>query len=114
VTKRPRKPSKPLLIAENAPLQSRPVKRRDPKQPHLPFDPMPDRVEALSGAPEEQAAGSGPMTNGTGFKHDVGRSLKKQLDKLKTLLPPVRVPGKNLVLTAPALVAEIEYRAWDE
>jgi bifunctional non-homologous end joining protein LigD len=24
----------------------------------------------------------------------------------------VKVPGKNLVLTAPALVAEIEYRAW--
>jgi bifunctional non-homologous end joining protein LigD len=49
---------------------------------------------------------------GTGFKHDVARSLKKQLDKLKTKLPPVKVPGKNLVLTAPALVAEIEYRAW--
>jgi bifunctional non-homologous end joining protein LigD len=49
---------------------------------------------------------------GTGFKHDVARSLKKQLDKLKTKLPPVRVPGKNLVLTDPALVAEIEYRAW--
>jgi bifunctional non-homologous end joining protein LigD len=49
---------------------------------------------------------------GTGFKHDVPRSLKKQLDKLKSKLPPVRVPGKNLVLRAPALVAEIEYRAW--
>jgi bifunctional non-homologous end joining protein LigD len=49
---------------------------------------------------------------GTGFKHEVARSLKKQLDKLKTKLPPVRVPGKNLVLTAPSLVAEIEYRAW--
>jgi bifunctional non-homologous end joining protein LigD len=35
---------------------------------------------------------------GTGFKHDVARSLKKQLDKLKSKLPPVRVPGKNLVL----------------
>lgn len=45
MTKRPRKPSKPLLIDESAPLQSRPVKRRDPKQPHLPFDPMPERVE---------------------------------------------------------------------
>lgn len=45
MTKRPRKPSKPLLIDENAPLQSRPVKRRDPEQPHLPFDPMPDRIE---------------------------------------------------------------------
>ncbi|UIK07802.1 hypothetical protein [Neorhizobium galegae] len=38
--------------------------------------------------------------------------MKKQLDKLKTKLPPVRVPGKNLVLTARALTAEIEYRAW--
>jgi bifunctional non-homologous end joining protein LigD len=51
---------------------------------------------------------------GTGFKHDVARSLKKQLDKLKTKLPPVRVPGKNVVLTAPALLAEIEYRAWTD
>jgi bifunctional non-homologous end joining protein LigD len=49
---------------------------------------------------------------GTGFKHDVARSLKKQLDKLKTKVPPVKVPGKNLVLTAPGLVAEVEYRAW--
>jgi bifunctional non-homologous end joining protein LigD len=49
---------------------------------------------------------------GTGFKHEVARSLKKQLDKLKTKLPPVKVPGKNLVPTAPALIAEIEYRAW--
>ncbi|AXV15217.1 ATP-dependent DNA ligase [Neorhizobium sp. SOG26] len=45
MTKRPRKPSKPLLIDDNLPLQSRPVRRRDPKQPELPFDPMPERVE---------------------------------------------------------------------
>lgn len=49
---------------------------------------------------------------GTGFKHDEARALKKQLDKLKSSNPPVRVPGKNLVLTAPALAAEIEFRAW--
>ncbi|WP_436113251.1 hypothetical protein [Neorhizobium tomejilense] len=49
---------------------------------------------------------------GTGFRYDVARSLKKQLDKLKTTLTPVSVPGKDLVLTAPALVAETEYRAW--
>ena len=49
---------------------------------------------------------------GTGFSHDQARDLKKQLDKLKTSVPPVRVPGKSLVLTAPALLAEIEFRAW--
>ena len=49
---------------------------------------------------------------GTGFSHDQARSLKKQLDKLKTSVPPVRLPGKNLVLTAPSLLAEVEYRAW--
>ncbi|MCK8779112.1 non-homologous end-joining DNA ligase [Rhizobium sp. NTR19] len=45
MTKRPRKRSKPLLIDDNLPLQSRPVRRRDPKQPELPFDLMPERVE---------------------------------------------------------------------
>ena len=49
---------------------------------------------------------------GTGFSQDEARRLKKQLDKLKTRLPPVMIRGKNLVLTAPALLAEIEYRGW--
>lgn len=49
---------------------------------------------------------------GTGFKHDGERSLTETLDKLNTRLPPVKVPGKNLVLTSPTLIAEIEYRAW--
>lgn len=49
---------------------------------------------------------------GTGFKHDEARQLRKTLDRLKTRTPPVRVPGKNLVLTSPTLIAEIEYRAW--
>lgn len=49
---------------------------------------------------------------GTGFSQDEARRLKKQLDKLKTRLPPVMICGKNLVLTAPALIAEIEYRGW--
>jgi bifunctional non-homologous end joining protein LigD len=49
---------------------------------------------------------------GTGFSHDQARDLKKQLDRLKTSVPPVRLPGKSLVLTAPALLAEVEYRAW--
>src|SRR5688572_3166044 len=44
MTKRPRKTSLPLL-QDDAPLQSRRVRRRDPQQPDLPFDPMPDRIE---------------------------------------------------------------------
>ncbi len=36
--------SKPLL-ADDKPLRTRVRKPRDPAQPHLPFDPMPDRVE---------------------------------------------------------------------
>jgi bifunctional non-homologous end joining protein LigD len=35
---------KPLL-ADDKPLRTRARKPRDPAQPHLPFDPMPDRVE---------------------------------------------------------------------
>ncbi|WP_407071754.1 hypothetical protein [Rhizobium sp. LCM 4573] len=46
------------------------------------------------------------------FTQDEARRFKKQLDKLKTRLPPVMIRGKNLVLTAPALIAEIEYRGW--
>tara|TARA_R110002020_G_scaffold53905_8_gene150511 strand:+ start:35594 stop:36655 length:1062 start_codon:yes stop_codon:yes gene_type:complete len=49
---------------------------------------------------------------GTGFKHDEARRLKKQLDKLKTSIPVVQVPGKSLVMTGPSLLAEIDYRAW--
>ena len=49
---------------------------------------------------------------GTGFKHDEARRLKKQLDKIKTRIPAVQVPGKNLVMVGPSLSAEIEYRAW--
>ncbi|KJF70004.1 non-homologous end-joining DNA ligase [Agrobacterium arsenijevicii] len=45
MTKPPRKPSQPLLRETEAPIRSRPRKPRDPAQPHLPFDPMPDRVE---------------------------------------------------------------------
>lgn len=36
--------TKPLL-ADYKPLRSRARKPRDPAQPHLPFDPMPDRIE---------------------------------------------------------------------
>ncbi|MCJ8520621.1 bifunctional non-homologous end joining protein LigD [Pseudorhizobium tarimense] len=49
---------------------------------------------------------------GTGFKHDEARRLKKQLDKIKTSVPVVSVPGKSLVMTGPSFAAEIEYRAW--
>ncbi|TBY73383.1 ATP-dependent DNA ligase [Rhizobium leguminosarum bv. viciae] len=44
MTKPPRKPSKPLL-RDDAPIRSRPRKPRDPAQPNLPLDPMPDRIE---------------------------------------------------------------------
>ncbi|MGO8074724.1 non-homologous end-joining DNA ligase [Rhizobium leguminosarum] len=36
---------KPLLHDAEKPLRSRARRRRDPEQPTLPFDPMPDRVE---------------------------------------------------------------------
>jgi bifunctional non-homologous end joining protein LigD len=35
----------PLLDESGATLQSRPVRKRDPQQPGLPFDPMPYRIE---------------------------------------------------------------------
>jgi bifunctional non-homologous end joining protein LigD len=43
MTKPPR--SKPLLRETEAPIRSRPRKKRNPAQPQLLFDPMPDRVE---------------------------------------------------------------------
>ncbi|TBY54507.1 ATP-dependent DNA ligase [Rhizobium leguminosarum bv. viciae] len=45
MTKPPRKSSKPLLGEADALLRSRPRRRRDPDQPNLPLDPMPDRIE---------------------------------------------------------------------
>lgn len=51
---------------------------------------------------------------GTGFSRQQARDLRQQLDKLKTSVPPVHVPGKTLVLTAPVLSAEVEYRAWTQ
>ncbi len=45
MTKVPRKTSRPLLREAEPPLRTRPRKPRDPGQPRLPFDPMPDRVE---------------------------------------------------------------------
>ncbi|MBY3465746.1 ATP-dependent DNA ligase [Rhizobium laguerreae] len=45
MTKPPRKTSKPLLGEAEAPLRSRPRRRRNPAQPNLPLDPMPDRID---------------------------------------------------------------------
>ncbi|WP_428413287.1 non-homologous end-joining DNA ligase [Pararhizobium sp.] len=45
MTKPPRKKSQPLLRETDLPIRSRPRKQRDPAQPQLPFDPMPDRIE---------------------------------------------------------------------
>ncbi|MBY5873743.1 ATP-dependent DNA ligase [Rhizobium leguminosarum] len=46
MVKRPTKPpSKPLLREQELPLRGGRRRPRNPEQPHLPFDPMPDRVE---------------------------------------------------------------------
>ncbi|WVT78090.1 non-homologous end-joining DNA ligase (plasmid) [Sinorhizobium chiapasense] len=46
MTKPPRPPrSRPLLRDEAIAVQSGRIRKRDPAQPKLPFDPMPDRVE---------------------------------------------------------------------
>lgn len=39
------KRTKPLLQDDSFTAKSQPRRKRDPDQPHLPFDPMPDRVE---------------------------------------------------------------------
>ncbi|ARO24720.1 ATP-dependent DNA ligase protein [Rhizobium sp. TAL182] len=45
MTKPPRKPSKPLLGEAEAPIRSRPRKKRDPAQHQLTLDPMPARID---------------------------------------------------------------------
>ncbi|OWV66038.1 ATP-dependent DNA ligase [Rhizobium sp. N122] len=42
---RSRRPSLPFLNESNTTLQSRPIRKRDPDQPSLPFDPMSARIE---------------------------------------------------------------------
>ncbi|MDC7746834.1 non-homologous end-joining DNA ligase [Rhizobium binxianense] len=42
---RSRRPSLPFLNESNSTLQSGPIRKRDPDQPSLPFDPMPSRIE---------------------------------------------------------------------
>jgi len=39
------KPAAPLLATSEPTIQSRPLRGRDPRQPDLPFDPMPRRIE---------------------------------------------------------------------
>lgn len=45
MTKPPRKPSQPLLGDIDAPIRSKPRRRRDPAQPQLSLDPMPARLD---------------------------------------------------------------------
>ncbi|RUM06839.1 non-homologous end-joining DNA ligase [Rhizobium chutanense] len=45
MTKPPRRPPQPLLGHTDAPLRSKPRRRRDPSQPQLTLDPMPARVD---------------------------------------------------------------------
>ncbi len=45
IMKHPRRPILPLLGESQSKLHSRPIRKRDPDQPSLPFDPMPLRVE---------------------------------------------------------------------
>ena len=49
---------------------------------------------------------------GSGFKDSVARDLKKLLDEMPIVKPPVPVNGKGAVHAQPELVAEIEPRAW--
>jgi bifunctional non-homologous end joining protein LigD len=49
---------------------------------------------------------------GTGFKDQVARDLKVQLDGMRMTQPAAPVEGKKLVFARPELVAEIEFRAW--
>ncbi|NHT78932.1 ATP-dependent DNA ligase [Rhizobiaceae bacterium CRRU44] len=59
MTKPPKTPrTKPLLRDDGGALQSRPIQRRNPAQPRLPFDPMPPRVEpALATLAQKPPAG---------------------------------------------------------
>lgn len=49
--KRSAHPAIPLYDESRETLQSRPVRRRDPEQPSLPLDPMPDRIETCLALP---------------------------------------------------------------
>lgn len=49
---------------------------------------------------------------GTGFTQRSATDLRKQLDRLKTAAPAVRVAKKGIVWTKPVLSAEIAFRGW--
>lgn len=49
---------------------------------------------------------------GTGLTQRSAKDLRKQLDRLKTAAPAVRVAKKGVVWTKPTLAAEIAFRGW--
>ncbi len=62
-----------------------------------------------------EGQGAGYVGNvGTGFKDQVARDLRRQLDAIKVATPVVAVKGRGLAFSQPALVAEIEFRAWTD
>jgi bifunctional non-homologous end joining protein LigD len=51
---------------------------------------------------------------GTGLTHKTGSALKKQLDRLATGEPAVKLKRKGVTWTKPDVAAEIAYRAWTD
>jgi bifunctional non-homologous end joining protein LigD len=49
---------------------------------------------------------------GTGFTNKTLRALKRRLDEIRTSAPVVTLSRKGAVYVEPALVAEIQFRAW--
>ena len=104
MTKPPRKPAKPLLGEAEAPLRSRPRRRRDPAQPNLPLDPMPARVEPCLALLKRRPP------KGDDWIYEI----KWDGYRLAVHIEPATDTGRkrNAVFVRPELVAEIEYRAW--
>ncbi|MGH6858736.1 MAG: non-homologous end-joining DNA ligase [Phyllobacterium sp.] len=51
---------------------------------------------------------------GTGFSSRTATTLRKQLEKLKTIRPQVPMTEKDVQFVLPTLIAEIEFRAWTQ
>ncbi|WQO43430.1 non-homologous end-joining DNA ligase [Sinorhizobium meliloti] len=51
---------------------------------------------------------------GTGWSHELSRELRNLLEGIVTKTPAVALTRKGAVFTDPALVAEVEYRAWTD
>ncbi len=51
---------------------------------------------------------------GTGFNERTATALRKQLERLRTNKPAIRLKRTGAVFVEPTLIAEIEYRAWTE